>query len=142
MSLNPTQYFRRLRMQMPQLKAEILAKVVAVEAAKFHHENFRAQAWSETEQSWQPRKDGDTSRSLLVKSGRLRRAATAGRTTATTVDFVLPIYGKVHNSGMRAGRGGGFQMPRRQFAGQSRILKNRFKTKAQIIIKRRLNNLY
>jgi len=132
---------RRLRRSIPQLKNEIAQKVIAVEAGKFHNENFRSQAWTETGSSWQPRRDKDTTRSLLVKSGRLRRSATSGRTRGGIVDFVMPIYGKVHNDGMRAGRGGGFRMPRRQFAGQSSKLKNRFKRKAELIIKRRMNRL-
>jgi phage gpG-like protein len=57
------------------------------------------------------------------------------------VDFVMPIYGKVHNDGLRAGRAAGFKMPKRQFAGQSRKLKARFKAKAQTYINRRLKRL-
>jgi phage gpG-like protein len=129
----------RVRRTIPQLKAELAQKVVAVEAAKFHNENFRGQRWTDSGQAWQPRKDGDTTRSLLVKSGRLRRAATTGRTRGNVVDFVMPLYGKVHNEGMRAGRGAGFRMPRRQFYGQSRILNNRVKRKAALIIARRLS---
>lgn len=129
----------RLRRSIPQLEAELARKVVAVEAAKFHNENFRAQAWTETGQSWQPRKDGDTSRNLLVKTGRLRRTATTGRTRANVVDFIMPVYGRVHNEGMRAGRGGGFRMPKRQFAGQSSKLNGRIKAKAKKIIEQRLS---
>jgi phage gpG-like protein len=31
-------------------------------------------------------------------------------------------YARVHNEGLRAGRGRGFQMPRRQFIGESKEL--------------------
>lgn len=130
---------KRLRKSIPQLKAEVANKVIAVEAARFHDENFRAQAWTETGSAWQKRKDGDTTRSLLVKSGRLRRAATTGRTRGNVVDFVMPVYGKTHNYGMRAGRGGGFRMPRRQFAGQSSKLNRRIKAKAKKIVEQRLS---
>lgn len=136
-----SQQLSTLRRSIPQLKREVAQKVIAVEAARFHNENFRAQAWTETGSSWKPRKDQDTTRSLLVKTGRLRRAATSGRTRGNKVSFVMPIYGKVHNEGMRAGRGGGFRMPRRQFAGLSSKLKNRMKYKTALLIKRRLNRL-
>lgn len=130
----------RMRRAMPMLKAEITQKVIAVEAANFHNENFRSQAW-EGRKKWNPRKDGDRTRSLLVKSGRLRRAATTPRVRDGKVDFIIPIYGKVHNRGLRSGRGGGFKMPRRQFAGQSSVLKKRFKRKATRIITKRLNRI-
>jgi phage gpG-like protein len=140
--MNPPQFFRTLRRSIPQLKAEIARKVIAVEAARFHNDNFRRQGYADTGvKTWKPRKDQDTTRSLLVKTGRLRRAATAGRTRGNVVDFVMPIYGKVHNEGGRAGRGRGFRMPKRQFAGPSRVLKDRFKAKAQTLIKNRLNRI-
>lgn len=140
--MNPTMFFRTLRRSIPQLKAEIARQVIAVEAAEFHDENFRRQGYADTGvQPWKPRKDQDSTRSLLVKTGRLRQSATAGRTRGNVVDFVMPIYGKVHNEGGRAGRGRGFRMPKRQFAGPSRILKERFKAKAQTLIKNRLNRI-
>ncbi|RME95496.1 MAG: hypothetical protein D6772_13165 [Bacteroidetes bacterium] len=141
MSRRLSNHLRALRRAVPALQREIANKVIAVEAAKFHNENFRAQAWTETGQQWQARKDKDSTRSLLVKTGRLRRSATAGRTRGNVVDFVLPIYGKVHNYGERAGRGSGFKMPRRQFAGQSTKLKRQFYTKATELINRRMNRL-
>lgn len=134
-------HFRQMRQMMPALKIEIVNQVIAVEAGKFHQDNFRARKWTDTGTAWKPRKDGDTSRALLVKTGRLRRTATRGRIQGDAVKFVMPIYGQVHNEGGRAGRGAGFRMPRRQFAGEARILKARFRRKAQLIITRRLNRI-
>jgi phage gpG-like protein len=133
-------HLRLLRRSIPQLKNELAAKVLAVEAAKFHNENFQAQAWTENMRPWPPRQDMDDSRSLLVQSGRLRRTATTGRTRQNVVDFVMPIYGRVHNYGERAGRGG-FNMPQRQFAGPATKLKARIKAKAKTIIDARLKGL-
>jgi phage gpG-like protein len=135
-------HLARLRRSIPQLQTELANQVVAVEAAKFHNENFRAQAWTETGRPWPPRKDKtDKGRAILVKTGRLRRSATTVRTRGNVVDFIMPIYGKTHNEGGRAGRGAGFQMPRRQFVGPSRKLQERIKRKAEMIINRRLNRL-
>lgn len=125
---------RRMRRAIPQLKNEIAAKVVAVESARFHNDNFRAQAWTESGQKWKPRQNKKSSRAILVKSGRLRRAATTPRVRNHVTDFIMPVYGKMHNTG--AGK-----MPKRQFAGQSVKLKNRMKAKAVKIINARLNRL-
>ena len=134
-------HIRRLRNSVPALKIQIVNQVIAVEAARFHQENFRARKWTDTGTSWAPRKDNDTSRALLVKSGRLRRNATHARVKRDEVEFVMPLYGKVHNEGLKAGRGAGFFMPRRQFLGESRILTNRFTYKTKILLKRHLNSL-
>jgi len=71
--MRPPLYFRKLRAMIPQLEGELARHIIAVEAARFHNENFRAQAWTETSKPWPPRKDQDATRSLLVKTGRLRR---------------------------------------------------------------------
>lgn len=136
-----SKHLRRLSNSVPALKIQIVTEVIAVEAAQFHEENFRARKWTDRGTRWKARKDGDTSRALLVKTGRLRRTATHGRIKNDTVAFVMPTYGKVHNEGLKAGRGEGFFMPRRQFVGKSRILKNRFDRKTKLIIKRHLKRL-
>ena len=121
----PELFFRQLRRSIPQLEAEVTNKVIAVEAAKFHNENFRKSSWQgRGTTKWKDRKNKkEPGRALLVKSGRLRRAATTGRSSRNKVAFTLPIYGKVHNEGLRAGRGSGFTMTQRQFLGESPILK-------------------
>lgn len=125
----------RLRRSIPQLKIEIANKVIAREAANFHNANFRKQQWTEKKQKWKKRKNNkDKGRAILVKTGALRRAATSPEVRGNVVDFVMPLYGKIHNEGVG-------KMPRRQFAGQSTILKARFKAKAKKIIKQHLNSL-
>jgi hypothetical protein len=122
-------------------------------AAQFHQENFRREAYqgSASSQLWPARKDGSTDRALLVGDGggrknrnapgRLRRAMLSPRTRGSDTEFVAPIYAKVHNYGLRAGRGRGFVMPRRQFAGPSRVLKARFHRKASSLITNQLNRI-
>ena len=145
--MNLKGHLARIRKTMPQLNAELAKKVIAVEAAAFHDENFKNQSWEGA--SWKAREDGDTSRGLLVglrnadnndkTEKRLRDGATAGVTRNNIVDFIMPIYGEVHNEGLKAGRGSGFIMPKRQFAGQSKVLKSRFKKKAIQLITKRLS---
>ncbi|MGL4956537.1 MAG: phage virion morphogenesis protein [Bacteroidales bacterium] len=66
-------------------------------------------------QKWQRKKDGTSSR--LIKSGVLRRSIRS-RTKNNGIVFTSSTpYAAVHNEGGRAGRGRGFQMPKRQFIG-------------------------
>lgn len=59
-------------------------------------------------------------RAILVKSGALRRSLRKKRLTAFSGTISSPlVYAKVHNEGLRAGRGSGFKMPKRQFVGNS-----------------------
>lgn len=144
-------HLRRFQRSIPQLKRDVARKVVSVESAQFHQQNFDREGYQDTHQTdlWPARKDGDTSRKLLISDGRnkkttpgrLRRAALSPRTSGEKVKYTMPKYGKVHNEGGRAGRGRGFRMPRRRFAGPSGILKKRIHQKAVIIINRRLNRL-
>lgn len=127
-----------MRRSIPKLQVEIAQKVVAVESAKFHNKNFRKQAWGN--KKWKKRKDGDTSRALLKKTSRLKRAATTPIKSGPVTSYIIPIYGKVHNNGERAGRGKGFKMPKRKFIGLSHILQNRLKRKSIQIINQRLNH--
>lgn len=78
---------------------------------------------------WKPRKNVDSGRGILIKSGALRRDvkqreatfnAIIVATSNTTID-----YADVHNRGLRSGRGRGFTMPKREFIGASKILEAR-----------------
>jgi len=44
-------------------------------------------------------------------------------------------YAEVHNKGLRAGRGKGFIMPKRQFIGESVLLKRKWTTKINQLLK-------
>lgn len=134
--MKPSEFFRKLAESIPHLEAQIVRDIVAVEAEAFHEKNFRDEAF--TDQSmvkWAPRKKSDKNparRALLVKSGTLKGHALKGRTKKDAVEFVFPLeYERVHNEGGRSGRGAGFQMPQRQFIGESEYLKKRIEAKAK-----------
>ena len=61
-----------------------------------------------------------------MQSGTLRRAVINSLQQATfkLIHFEVKdvAYAQVHNEGLRAGRGIGFQMPKRQFMGQTKKL--------------------
>lgn len=136
-------FLKKLERSIPKLERDIARTIIKAEATDFHAKNFRDSGFTDrTFQPWKKRKDGDTTRKLLIKRGRMRRHATTGSSSGNTVRFVLPLaYEPVHNEGLRAGRGKGFQMPKRQFIGKSEYLRKRVMRKAQLHIKRHLNKL-
>ena len=76
---------------------------------------------------WARRKKQDKrrgNRALLVLSGQLRNDLDIRKTTINEIVLGTEdtIYASVHNNGEKAGRGAGFQMPKREFLGDSRKL--------------------
>lgn len=116
-------------------------------AKNFFVENFRKQGFDDkTVQRWKPRKRttyrtksgrivNDTTRAILVKTGDLRRSIirVPNRAAMSVKIQTDLIYAKVHNDGLRAGRGKGFIMPKRQFIGDSYNLNDKVKA---VIVKR------
>lgn len=158
--MKPSEFFRKVLQEIPVLERHIANQVVAVEAERIHAENFRAAQFTDTvPQKWPKRKTNlanthnyeggtyeaqhkDKGRALLVKSGTLKRHALKGRVRDDSVEFVFPLeYERVHNEGLRAGRGKGFQMPKRQFVGESEVLKARIKRQAKKLITNHLKSL-
>ena len=116
-------------------------------AKNFFVENFRKQGFDDkTVQRWKPRKRttyktksgrivNDTTRAILVQTGDLRRSIirVPNRAAMSVKIQTDLIYAKVHNEGLRAGRGKGFIMPKRQFIGDSYNLNEKVKA---VIVKR------
>jgi phage gpG-like protein len=116
-------------------------------AKNFFVENFRKQGFDDKSvQKWKPRKRttyktksgkvvDDTTRAILVKTGDLRRSIirVPNRSALNVKIQTDLIYAKVHNDGLRAGRGKGFKMPKRQFMGDSYNLNEQVK---KVIVKR------
>ena len=65
---------------------------------------------------------GDLGRSIEIKEQRQDRVTVW---TAPPAFGSKEPYGKAHNEGLRAGRGGGFIMPKRQFMGETKALNER-----------------
>lgn len=119
---------RKILKQIEAFKPQ-LEKMVdgALTLAKNHFTNsFREQGFTdESKQAWQPRKRADRGRSkgnraILVKSVRLRRSLRTRRISSLAGKILTDVpYARVHNDGLRSGRGKGFIMPKRQFIGYS-----------------------
>lgn len=73
------------------------------------------------------------SRKILVQTGTLKRGLNY-RARVTLNRYSIEVfnnveYAAVHNEGLRAGRGAGFKMPKRQFMGYSKPLIKRIETR-------------
>lgn len=101
--------------------------------------NFRKQGFDDkVVEKWKPRKKADkrAGRAILVKTGDLRRSIIRHPENRKALSVKIStdlIYAKVHNDGLRAGRGRGFIMPKRQFIGDSYNLNEKVK---QLLVKR------
>jgi phage gpG-like protein len=103
-----------------------LSELVGQTAIAFYQDSFRKQGWDgQTFKPWQARKPNKKRQgaAILIKSGKLRRSLhiSSKGMTWVRIGSGLP-YAAVHNDGLRAGRGKGFIMPKRQFAGHSPVL--------------------
>jgi len=126
--MTPPQYLRQVIRNLPRLEDDILRDIVAVEAERMWAENFRMGGFTDQVfQPWTPRKKPESpQRALLVKTSTMKGHALKGRKAGDSIDFVFPLeYERVHNEGLKAGRGQGFTMPKRQFIGVSAVLEAR-----------------
>lgn len=143
--MTPAEFFKKLQQSIPQIQRDILNTVIVVEAEHQWADNFNREGFTDSGfTKWPPRKkkEAGPARKLLVKSSTLKAHALSGRVIGDTVTFDFPmVYARVHNEGLRAGRGAGFQMPKRQFIGQSAKLEEAIKQKAIKYLDRKINNL-
>ena len=99
---------------------------IAINEAKT---NFRRQGFMDRSvKRWEPRKKRDTGRAILVGpadkgGGKLRRSirriSVSNKRVTIGSKGKAAVYAGVHNHGLKAGRGKGFTMPKRQFLGPS-----------------------
>ncbi|MDJ1494172.1 phage virion morphogenesis protein [Cytophagaceae bacterium DM2B3-1] len=118
-----------------------LPKKVGVLAVNHFQDNFRKQGfdgkpWKEVKRRLpigyktgrrsskvRYRKGADRTRGILIGKGRLRRDIKLTLVTSDKVVISSSVpYAAVHNLGLKAGRGAGFQMPQRQFMGNTKEL--------------------
>jgi phage gpG-like protein len=110
MKTSAADFFKKFKEDIPKMQAEILEKIIRVEAEREFAQNFRTQSWETTtgnRDPWQKRKNEterpdkeNGQRHLLVKSGRLKKAATSGKVIGNKVVFDVNLpYAKIHNEG-------------------------------------------
>lgn len=129
MKFNEAGKIRKMQAQM-QKAAENAVSEMANIAQRHFMENFRKQGFDDkVVEKWQPRKRTERSRAgqrgiLIGKGTGVLRRSIAKRKLSKYTALIYIIgnaneYAKVHNDGLRAGRGKGFKMPKRQFIGDS-----------------------
>lgn len=135
------QNFNRLKKTMP-VKVANATKNYFVKS--FTEQAFDGKAWQEVQRrisginANKYAKPASKTRAILIQSGKLRRAVSTSLRLATfdKIEFLIDggtiPYAKVHNDGERAGRGAGFQMPKRRFIGDTKELR---KKQVDIIVK-------
>jgi phage gpG-like protein len=136
-----------------KIKKEVknLLSIAANESVNFFTENFRRQGFLDRSLTkWKKRKKNvDPGRGVLIgkanrggRGSRLYRSIARGRTTKNEavigVKGKAAVYAGVHNAGLRAGRGKGFKMPKRQFIGRSKKLDD----KITRLISRRISKIF
>ena len=129
MRFNEAGKIRKLQ-QEAQKACEAALTDMMVTAQNHFTENFRKQGFDDRSvEKWKPRKRTERSRAgqrgiLIGKGTGVLRRSIAKRKTSKYSGLIFIIgnanrYAKVHNDGLRAGRGKGFIMPKRQFIGDS-----------------------
>jgi phage gpG-like protein len=146
---------RKLKLPLQKFKREApkLVDIMLTDARNFFEENFRKQGFDNNSVAkWEPRKRefyrtrsgkivDDTTRGILIGKGRGRlwRSLRKKRLNAFSgLIFSEVPYAKVHNEGLRAGRGRGFKMDKRQFVGYSEKLNKKLRFK----IESKINNIF
>lgn len=130
MSNTAEQFAKIYSAKLANLKIALsrIARDIGNEALLYFMEQFK-KGQDPNGRPWQPRKDGDNSRALLVKSGRLRRSIRLTRVTKKSARIGSNVpCAQYHNEG--AGR-----LPKRQFLGHSAELKRR----VQRLIRRKID---
>lgn len=148
--MTPEQFKIKLQQQEEELVMAIshdLPVTIGKKAVDLFTENFQKEGfqdngvkpWKEVQRRARKARGAAGSRKILTgKTGDLGRSIkyevnSPGEVTV----FSDVIYADVHNQGLRAGRGAGFQMPQRQFIGESADLDRIIKEE----IEKTLNNI-
>ncbi len=115
--------FRKFQRRWDQQK-DSLGVAVARTAENHFKDNFRQGGFlNDYLEKWEPRKEADPGRAILVKSGRLKRSIVAepgSNFKRITVSSDVP-YAKRHNEGFGT-------VPQRKFVGESKALNIKIKS--------------
>ncbi|MCP4502063.1 MAG: phage virion morphogenesis protein [Deltaproteobacteria bacterium] len=118
---------------------KVIPPLLANEMVNDFTQNFTRQGFRNVNtKKWKARKGNtDPGRGILIGKGsgnKLFRSIKAIKVNSNRVLVGSSVhYAGVHNYGLRAGRGKGFQMPKRQFIGYSKTLRDNL---IKLILKR------
>lgn len=128
---------KRFEAKVPQMVSDMGAI-----ALNHYTMSFTNQGFTDTSLvKWQPRKRAsyrtrsgkivnDNTRGILIGKGtanlrKLRKVQSGRYTIFIKSNPATDKYAKVHNEGLRAGRGGGFTMTKREFVGFSKSMNDK-----------------
>lgn len=120
-SLNKSlQILQQQKSTLPQALAEATQ---AYFNKSFDTQSFNAQPWKDVQRHF---KKGGNNKPILQQTGTLKNAVSKSLVKADFASIKFEVqgikYAAVHNQGLKAGRGKGFQMPQRQFIGHTEEL--------------------
>ncbi|GAB1404533.1 MAG: phage virion morphogenesis protein [Lentimicrobiaceae bacterium] len=131
--MSPEQFKIHLQRQQQSVSRAItkqLPKIIGKRAVSIFKINFQLEVfqdggvekWQVVKRHTNPRTIGTakTRKILTGKTGDLGRSLKYETGVASVTVYSDVIYADVHNEGLRAGRGKGFKMPKRQFIGDSK----------------------
>jgi len=143
MEIKPADFFKEIRDNAIALQEALEREIplkIAVAAVEHFKENFQEEGFvDDSLQKWDPAKrknklkyskkgnplksqPASVNRKTLTGSGNLGRSIKYKLSNGNIIIYSDLIYAPVHNEGLRAGRGAGFIMPKRQFIGDSKKL--------------------
>lgn len=138
----------RMEKSVPKMVAEMGAIAQTHFTMSFNNQGFT----DEHLEKWKPRKrEGyrtrsgklvdDTTRGILIGKGtgnlrKLRRVPIGRYSIEIRSNAAAKDYARVHNEGLRAGRGNGFMMPKRQFAGYSGVMDRKIRKMVFVTFKK------
>lgn len=142
---------KRFQSKVPKMVSEMGGIALSHFTKSFINQGFT----DEHLVKWKPRKRtryktrsgktvDDTTRGILIGKGtanlmKLRRVSVNRHTVDIRNNQVTSKYARVHNEGLRAGRGKGFQMPKRQFVGYSGVMNRKIIEMINNIVKQVFN---
>jgi phage gpG-like protein len=120
-------------MQMAEKTIADMVDTMGIYAINHYKKSFIDGGFTDVSfKAWKQRKRSrdNEGRAILVKTGNLKRSLTYRKIGRYSIRIESNVpYAKVHNEGLRSGRGRGFTMPERKFVGYSERLSRKIELK-------------
>lgn len=116
--------FAQIQIELKQAIDHDLPIIIGNEAVSmfkknFHQEGFFGKPWQRSKRIGKAKGADGVRKTLTGRTGDLGRSIKMKPAPGKVTIYSDVPYAAVHNEGLRAGRGKGFTMPRRQFMGDS-----------------------
>ena len=136
---------KRFEASVPKMVAEIGGTALNHFIMSFRNQGFTDKSlekWKSRKKLFYRTRSGkkvnDQTRGILIGTGNLRKLRKVNQGKYSVFirsNDITNNYARVHNEELRAGRGNGFTMPKRQFVGYSSVMNDKIQAKINTIIK-------